>query len=112
MDRLSTIVQNTATSVVGREMKFVCFFLGKQVSTLKDSRQYVQGVSWDPLGKVVVTLSSDRYAHLENSLGLLVYFLYYCCNMVPEVGHAKCFGYLVSFLLAVYILMIHSTVLL
>ncbi len=27
---------------------------------LKDSKQYVQGVAWDPLGKVVVSLSNDR----------------------------------------------------
>lgn len=31
------------------------------MSVLKDSRQYVQGVAWDPLGKVIVTLSNDRY---------------------------------------------------
>jgi chromatin assembly factor 1 subunit B len=34
---------------------------GQQVSALKESRQYVQGVAWDPLGKVVVSMSNDRY---------------------------------------------------
>lgn len=39
--------------------------LGQQVNVLKDSRQYVQGVAWDPLGKVVVTLSNDRFVHSD-----------------------------------------------
>lgn len=30
------------------------------MNVLRDSRQYVQGVSWDPLGKFVVTISNDR----------------------------------------------------
>ena len=39
------------------------FFLlpGQQLSMLNESKQYVQGVVWDPVGQYVVTLSSDRY---------------------------------------------------
>ena len=35
-------------------------FPGQQLSMLSDSKQYVQGVVWDPLGQYVVTASSDR----------------------------------------------------
>ena len=29
---------------------------------LKESRQYIQGVTWDPCGEYVATLSTDRSA--------------------------------------------------
>ena len=35
-------------------------FPGQQLSILNDSKQYVQGVAWDPLGQYVITASSDR----------------------------------------------------
>ena len=35
-------------------------FPGQQLSMLSDSKQYVQGVVWDPLGQYVITASSDR----------------------------------------------------
>ena len=38
---------------------------GQQVIILNDSQQYVPGVCWDPLGKVVVSLSNDRYIHVH-----------------------------------------------
>ena len=38
---------------------FLCIS-GHQMHVLKDSKQYVQGVCWDPLGKVVALLSNDR----------------------------------------------------
>ena len=30
------------------------------MSILKESKQYIQGVAWDPLGEYVTTLSTDR----------------------------------------------------
>lgn len=30
------------------------------MSILKESKQYIQGVAWDPLGEYVATLSTDR----------------------------------------------------
>ena len=40
--------------------------IGQQLCVLKESKQYVQGVSWDPLGKFVVTLSNDRLVVLTH----------------------------------------------
>ena len=47
-------------------------FEGRQVAVLKDSKQYVQGVCWDPQGKVVVTLSNDRYDVITSSVWMRV----------------------------------------
>lgn len=41
-----------------------CFFvfvhLGQKLCILNDHKSYVQGVTWDPLGQYVATLSCDR----------------------------------------------------
>lgn len=34
--------------------------LGQKLCTLDDHKSYVQGVTWDPLGQYVATLSCDR----------------------------------------------------
>ncbi|CAI8050283.1 Chromatin assembly factor 1 subunit B [Geodia barretti] len=34
---------------------------GQSLCTLADSKQYVQGVAWDPIGQYLATLSNDRY---------------------------------------------------
>ena len=33
---------------------------GQSLCVLNESRQYVQGVAWDPMGQYLATLSSDR----------------------------------------------------
>ena len=35
--------------------------LGQHICILGESKQYVQGVAWDPRGQWVVTHSNDRY---------------------------------------------------
>ena len=35
-------------------------FAGKNIGLLKDHKNFVQGVAWDPQGQYVVTLSHDR----------------------------------------------------
>ena len=35
--------------------------LGQSLYVLRESKQYVQGVSWDPIGQYLATLSNDRY---------------------------------------------------
>jgi len=40
---------------------------GQQLSMLSDSKQYVQGVVWDPLGQYVVTASSDRIMRIYST---------------------------------------------
>lgn len=37
---------------------FMC--LGQKLCILNDHKSYVQGVTWDPLGQYVATLSCDR----------------------------------------------------
>lgn len=34
---------------------------GQKLCILNDHKSYVQGVTWDPLGQYVATLSCDRY---------------------------------------------------
>ena len=46
---------------------------GEKLSVLSDTRHYIQGVSWDPCGLMLATLSSDRlvtnvYLKRANSL--------------------------------------------
>ena len=36
-------------------------FVGQKISIFNDHKSYVQGVTWDPLGQYVATLSCDRY---------------------------------------------------
>lgn len=35
--------------------------VGQKLCILNDHKSYVQGVTWDPLGQYVATLSCDRY---------------------------------------------------
>lgn len=35
-------------------------FLGQKLSILNDHKSYVQGVTWDPQGQYIATLSCDR----------------------------------------------------
>lgn len=37
------------------------FFIGQKISIFNEHKSYVQGVTWDPLGQYVATLSCDRY---------------------------------------------------
>lgn len=37
------------------------FFVGQKISIFNEHKSYVQGVTWDPLGQYVATLSCDRY---------------------------------------------------
>ena len=39
--------------------------LGQKLCILNDHKSYVQGVTWDPLGQYVATLSCDRYNTLQ-----------------------------------------------
>lgn len=39
---------------------FILVCLGQKLYTLHDHKSYVQGVTWDPLGQYVATLSCDR----------------------------------------------------
>lgn len=39
---------------------FVFAHLGQKLCILNDHKSYVQGVTWDPLGQYVATLSCDR----------------------------------------------------
>lgn len=41
---------------------------GQKVSIFNEHKSYVQGVTWDPLGQYIATLSCDRWA-----LGLSVF---------------------------------------
>ena len=51
------------------KFNYYCYYHeGQQICILKESKQYVQGVSWDPVGKFVVTLSNDRYVPLSSPL--------------------------------------------
>ncbi|KAF3843167.1 hypothetical protein F7725_002016 [Dissostichus mawsoni] len=38
---------------------------GTKLSILNDHKSYVQGVTWDPLGQYVATLSCDRYNNMD-----------------------------------------------
>jgi sugar lactone lactonase YvrE len=38
--------------------------LGEQQAILKDFKQFPNGVCWDPRGKYVLTLSTDREMHV------------------------------------------------
>uniref|UniRef100_A0A2K5CPG7 Chromatin assembly factor 1 subunit B n=1 Tax=Aotus nancymaae TaxID=37293 RepID=A0A2K5CPG7_AOTNA len=38
----------------------VCVFVGQKISIFNEHKSYVQGVTWDPLGQYVATLSCDR----------------------------------------------------
>lgn len=40
--------------------RYVCFFVGQKISIFNEHKSYVQGVTWDPLGQYVATLSCDR----------------------------------------------------
>lgn len=58
---LHTVARRSQAVVLVLHAVFCCE--GQQVIVLKESKQYVQGVCWDPLGKVVVSLSNDRCVH-------------------------------------------------
>ena len=40
-------------------------FPGQQLSVLNESKQYVQGVAWDPVGQYVTTTGSDRWDYFN-----------------------------------------------
>lgn len=44
------------------------FFPGQKLCILNDHKSYVQGVTWDPLGQYVATLSCDRYDKTDSDI--------------------------------------------
>lgn len=52
------------TTIVFICIYYILFFafahLGQKLCILNDHKSYVQGVTWDPLGQYVATLSCDR----------------------------------------------------
>ncbi|NXA35761.1 CAF1B factor, partial [Eudromia elegans] len=40
---------------------------GQKVSILNEHKSYVQGITWDPLGQYIATLSCDRVLRIYNS---------------------------------------------
>ncbi|KAL7643421.1 UNVERIFIED_CONTAM: hypothetical protein RMT77_005403 [Armadillidium vulgare] len=45
---------------------YLSYSIGKSKAILKDHKGFVQGVSWDPKGQYVATLSSDRFLRVFN----------------------------------------------
>ena len=50
--------------------------IGQALCTLIESKQYVQGVAWDPIGQYLATLSNDRYVISDNYTPITSYI----CN--------------------------------
>lgn len=42
-------------------MLLCALFVGQKISIFNEHKSYVQGITWDPLGQYVATLSCDRY---------------------------------------------------
>lgn len=54
-------------------------FLGKQLWTVRNFRHYANGITWDPRGKYIVTVSTDRRLDiLEASKGTRLR----CCHKI------------------------------
>ena len=45
-------------------MLLCVLFAGQKISIFNEHKSYVQGVTWDPLGQYVATLSCDRYVSM------------------------------------------------
>lgn len=41
-------------------MLLCAFLVGQKISIFNEHKSYVQGVTWDPLGQYIATLSCDR----------------------------------------------------
>ncbi|XP_028399903.1 chromatin assembly factor 1 subunit B-like [Dendronephthya gigantea] len=57
---------------------------GDKLRILKDHRQYVQGVSWDPCGTYVTSYSCDRTCRIYNTSN------YRCCFNINKVTVPSC----------------------
>lgn len=51
---------NACCSLVTKQLLPVLYFSGQKLCIFNDHKSYVQGVTWDPLGQYVATLSCDR----------------------------------------------------
>lgn len=47
-------------------VRLLCAFLtGQKISIFNEHKSYVQGITWDPLGQYIATLSCDRYVSVR-----------------------------------------------
>lgn len=54
------IVVYTICALAGFSNVLYALSIGQKISIFNEHKSYVQGVTWDPLGQYVATLSCDR----------------------------------------------------
>ena len=60
-------------------LMLLTYFIGDKLKILKDHRQYVQGVCWDPCGAYIASYSSDRTCRIYTTNN------YRCCYNVNKI---------------------------
>lgn len=59
-------------SALGLEQVPVTLFcaspVGQKISIFNEHKSYVQGITWDPLGQYIATLSCDRYVSVGQTV--------------------------------------------